>query len=44
MVAKIARDYPTVLARMKKGEFLSVGAAAIEAGSLKPNGTSAENP
>jgi hypothetical protein len=43
LVAKIARDHPEVLERMKKGEFLSVRLAAIEAGILKPNGTSAEN-
>jgi hypothetical protein len=44
LIVKIARDHPTVLARMKKGEFLSVRAAAIESGILKPNDTSAENP
>lgn len=38
LVAKIARDHPDVLERMKKGEFLSVRTAAIEAGILKPNG------
>ena len=36
LVAKIARDHPDVLERMKKGEFLSVRTAAIEAGIVKP--------
>jgi hypothetical protein len=35
LVARIARDRPDVLERMKKGEFLSVQAAAIEAGIVK---------
>ena len=44
LVAKIARDHPEVLERMKKGEFLSVRAAAIEARILKPNGISTDKP
>ncbi len=34
-VARIARDRPDILDRMKEGEFLSVKAAAIEAGIAK---------
>src|SRR5688500_13025095 len=44
LVAKIARDHPAVLGGRKRGEFLSVRAAAIESGILKPNDTSAESP
>jgi hypothetical protein len=33
--ARIARDRPDVLERMQKGEFLSVQAAAVEAGIVK---------
>jgi len=43
LVAKIARDHPEVLERMKKGEFLSVRAAAIEAGILKLNSPNDKN-
>lgn len=32
LTARIARDHPEILQRMKKGEFKSVRAAAIEAG------------
>lgn len=35
LVARIARDYPDVLERMKKGEFVSVRQAAIAAGIVK---------
>jgi len=34
--ARIARDRPDVLERMRRGEFTSVRAAAIEAGVIKP--------
>jgi hypothetical protein len=34
-VARIARDHPEVLERMKRGEFTTVQAAAIEAGIVK---------
>ncbi len=37
LMQRIARDYPDVLERAKKGEFLSVRAAAIAAGILQPN-------
>lgn len=36
LTARIARDRPDVLARMKQGEFRSVRAAAIEAGIIDP--------
>ncbi len=36
LTARIARDRPDVLERMKAGEFRSVRAAAIEAGIVKP--------
>lgn len=35
LVARIARDHPDVLERMKKGEFVSVRQAAIAAGIMK---------
>lgn len=35
LAARIARDHPDVLERMKKGEFLSVRQAAIAAGIVK---------
>ena len=35
LVARIARDRPDVLERMKQGEFLSVRQAAIAAGIVK---------
>ena len=34
LMQRIARDYPDVLERAKRGEFLSVRAAAIAAGIL----------
>ena len=34
-MARIARDHPEVLERMKRGEFDTVQAAAIEAGIVK---------
>ena len=36
LTARIARDRPDVLERMKRGEFRSVRAAAIEAGIIDP--------
>ena len=36
LTARIARDHPDILERMKAGEFSSVRAAAIEAGIIKP--------
>ena len=36
LTARIARDRPDVLARMKRGEFRSVRQAAIEAGIIDP--------
>ncbi len=36
LMQRIARDHPDVLERAKKGEFLSVRAAAIAAGIFKP--------
>jgi hypothetical protein len=42
LIARIARDRPDVLERMKKGEFLSVQAAAIEAGIVKPKDSTTE--
>lgn len=36
LTARIARDYPGILERMKAGEFKSVRAAALEAGIVKP--------
>ena len=36
LTCRIARDHPKILARMKRGEFKSVRAAAIEAGIVKP--------
>lgn len=36
LTARIARDRPDVLERMKAGEFTSVRAAAMEAGIVKP--------
>jgi hypothetical protein len=38
LVARIARDRPDVLERMKQGEFLSVRQAAIAAGIVKAEG------
>lgn len=35
-VARIARDFPEILERMKRGEFRSVRQAAIAAGLLRP--------
>ena len=43
LVAKVARDCPDVLERMKEGEFLSARSAAIEAGILKPNSPNDKN-
>ena len=37
LTARIARDHPAILDRMKAGEFRSVRAAAIEAGIVKPD-------
>lgn len=37
LTARIARDRPDILERMKAGEFKSVRAAAIEAGIVKPD-------
>jgi hypothetical protein len=34
--ARIARDHPDILARMKAGEFSSVRQAALEAGIIRP--------
>lgn len=39
LTARIARDNPEVLARMKAGEFRSVRQAAISAGIVKPTAT-----
>lgn len=39
LTARIARDRPDILERMKSGEFRSVRAAAIEAGITKPKQT-----
>lgn len=36
LTARIARDHPGILDRMKAGEFRSVRAAALEAGIVKP--------
>jgi len=36
LTARIARDHPDILGRMKAGEFKSVRAAALEAGIVKP--------
>lgn len=36
LTARIARDHPAILERMKAGEFRSVRAAAIEAGIVNP--------
>jgi hypothetical protein len=38
LVARIARDRPDVLERMKQGEFLSVRQAAIAAGIVRSAG------
>lgn len=35
-VARIARDHPDILERMKANEFGSVNAAAVEAGTQQP--------
>ena len=37
LVARIARDRPDVLERIKRGKFDTVQTAAIEAGIVKPN-------
>ncbi len=37
LMQRIARDHPDVLERAKRGEFLSVRAAAIAAGILQPS-------
>src|SRR5208337_1592089 len=37
VAARIARDHPDILERMKAGEFPSVRAAAIEAGIVEPS-------
>ena len=34
-LARIARDHPAILARLKAGEFRSIRAAAIAAGILR---------
>ena len=39
LVARIARDRVDILVRMKRGEFTTVQAAAIEAGIVKPKCT-----
>jgi hypothetical protein len=39
LTARIARDRPDILARMKAGEFRSVRAAAREAGIVRPTAT-----
>jgi hypothetical protein len=39
LTARIARDFPDILERMKEGEFKSVRAAAMEAGIRKPTAT-----
>jgi hypothetical protein len=39
LMARLARDRPDILERMKAGEFASVRAAAIEAGIIKPTCT-----
>ena len=39
LTARIARDRPDILERMKHGQFRSVRAAAIEAGIIKPKAT-----
>lgn len=36
LTARIVRDRPDILERMKRGEFRSIRAAAIEAGIVKP--------
>jgi len=36
LTARIARDHPAILERMRAGEFSSVRAAAREAGIVKP--------
>ena len=37
LTRRIARDHPTILERMKSGEFPSVRQAALEAGIVKPS-------
>ena len=39
IAARLARDHPDILERMKRGEFRSVRAAALEAGIVKPQKT-----
>ena len=39
LAARLARDHPDILERMKRGEFRSVRAAALEAGIVKPQKT-----
>jgi hypothetical protein len=43
LTARIARDHPEILERMKAGEFRSVRAAALAAGTAKPTRESAPN-
>jgi Arc/MetJ-type ribon-helix-helix transcriptional regulator len=44
LTARIARDHPDILVRMKAGEFKSVRAAALEAGIVKPTITVSKEP
>lgn len=44
LAARLARDHPDILERMKRGEFRSVRAAALEAGIVKPQKTYTGSP
>lgn len=44
LTARIARDHPDILERMKAGEFPSVRKAALEAGIVKPTITIPDDP
>ena len=44
LTARIARDRPDILERMKIGEYTSVRSAALEAGIVKPRVSVATNP
>ena len=44
IAARLARDHPDILERMKRGEFRSVRAAALEAGIVKPQKTYTGSP